>query len=271
MTGEERLVGNVPAIALMAILALSPSEPRIAAAQGVSQGNPTHGTFGNRPLGQPLVPRPSNFGGGIQTGSSGNFLYRGRPDGSTAFAAPWRQVDPAKIEQAADARSAGQPIRYNAPSPQSPAPEYNFPEFPTIPEFAPPPLFEMTGWEGPNPADQGIGMGLGIEPPAAWNINVPRAGTRAASASAVRPQLSTRSPELSDRLTRIARTKGILVGQGIDVYLSNSIAILQGTVRTSGDCALLASVLALEPEVRQIDNRLVAEGAGAISSNCKSP
>jgi len=71
-------------------------------------------------------------------------------------------------------------------------------------------------------------------------------------------------------LTRIARTKGMLSGQGIDVYLSNNVARLEGTVRTPGDCVLLASVLALEPGVRQIDNRLVAEGSGTLSSNRKS-
>ena len=47
---------------------------------------------------------------------------------------------------------------------------------------------------------------------------------------------------------------------GIDVYLSNNIALLHGTVRTLSDCVLLAKVLALEPGVRQIDNRLVAFG-----------
>ena len=61
-------------------------------------------------------------------------------------------------------------------------------------------------------------------------------------------------------MTQIARSKGMLPGQGIDVYLSNNIALLHGTVRTPGDSVLLANVLALEPEVLQIDNRLVAFG-----------
>jgi hypothetical protein len=118
--------------------------------------------------------------------------------------------------------------------------------------------------------EQALGMPLGIGPPAAWNVAAGRVGTRAASPSAARPPLYTRSPELSGRLTRIARTKGMLSGPGIDVYLGNNTALLQGTVRTSGDCAVLASILALEPEVGQIDNRLIAEGSGTLSSNRKS-
>ena len=76
--------------------------------------------------------------------------------------------------------------------------------------------------------------------------------------------------DLSDRLTRIARTRGMLFGQGIDVYLSNNKALVQGIVHSPGDSALLANVLALEPEVRQIDNRLVPEGSGGLSSNSES-
>ena len=61
-------------------------------------------------------------------------------------------------------------------------------------------------------------------------------------------------------MTQIARSKGLLSGPGIDVYLGNNVALMQGAVCTPSDCVLLASVLALEPEVRQIDNRLVAIG-----------
>ena len=269
MNGDERRVGKRCVLALMAVLALSLCQPQMAAAQGVPQGNETHGTFGNRPLGQTLVPRPSQFGGGIQTGPGGSFLYRGRPDGSTAFAAPWRRIDPGAIEQAVGARPAVQAVLYNAASPQSPGPEYNnLSELPTFPELTPAPLFETNGGEGTGPAEQGLGMALGFGLPSAWNVTLPRVGTGAASAP---PQPYVRSPELSDRLTRIAVAKGMLAGQGIDVLLSNSIARLQGTVHTPDNCVLLANVLALEPEVSQIDNRLVVEGAGTPPSNPNRP
>jgi hypothetical protein len=101
-------------------------------------------------------------------------------------------------------------------------------------------------------------LDTGVAP--AWSFSHAQGGTRIASKLAARTESYSRSPELSDRLTQIARSKGMLPGQGIDVYLSNSIALVHGTVRTPSDCVLLANVLATEPEVRQIDNRLVAFG-----------
>ena len=61
-------------------------------------------------------------------------------------------------------------------------------------------------------------------------------------------------------MTQIARTKGLLFGPAIDVYLSNNIAIMQGAVARRATAPQLAKVLALEPEVQQIDNHLVAIG-----------
>jgi hypothetical protein len=69
---------------------------------------------------------------------------------------------------------------------------------------------------------------------------------------------------LSDRLTRFARTKGVLAGQGLDVYLSGTTARVEGAVRTPHDRVLLATILGLEPAVRQIDNRLIVEAAGTL-------
>ena len=61
-------------------------------------------------------------------------------------------------------------------------------------------------------------------------------------------------------MTQIARSKGLLPGPAIDVYLSNNIAIMQGAVGTPATASCMAKVLALEPEVQQIDNHLVAIG-----------
>jgi hypothetical protein len=94
---------------------------------------------------------------------------------------------------------------------------------------------------------------------------------RVDSAVAARGQQFAHSRELSDRLTQIARTKGMLSGKGIKVYLSNNIALLQGAVRTPGDRVLLAYVLNLEPEVRWIDNQLVVKGSSELSANHQSP
>ena len=61
-------------------------------------------------------------------------------------------------------------------------------------------------------------------------------------------------------MTQVARSKGLLSGPGINVYLGNNVTILQGAVGTPNDCVMLAHLLALEPKVGQIDNRLVAIG-----------
>ena len=239
MKGNEKPVETSCVLALMAVFALGLCIPQMVVAQASPQGNQAHGTFGDRTLGQSFVPRPSTFGGGIQTGPSGNFLYLGRSDGSAAFATPWRKNDTGVLVPG----SAGQPASNAAFSPQSSAPQYNLPEIQAIPDFALPSFPETNGREGTSPAQPALGLAHGIGPPAA------------------RPQQPyIRSRELSDRLTQIARSKGLLAGPGIDVYLGNNIALLQGAVGTPGDCVLLASVLALEPEVQQIDNRLVAIG-----------
>jgi hypothetical protein len=115
-------------------------------------------------------------------------------------------------------------------------------------------------------AEEGLEMLPGIVPPAASPAAARQYGTGAASPGSHGVQSYTRSERLSDFLTRIARSKGILAGQAIDVYLSNNVALVQGAVHRPGDRVLLANVLNLEPEVSRIDNRLVVEGASTAAS-----
>jgi hypothetical protein len=116
--------------------------------------------------------------------------------------------------------------------------------------------------EGANPGAMQSGTNLGTAAVSAMNITPQRAKFYTASALSTHRQSFSRSPELSDRLTMLARTRGMLVGKGINVYLSNNIALIQGTVRTPTDSAALASVLGLEPEVEHIDNRLSVGAMG---------
>ena len=257
MNHTEKMVGTRCILALIAGVTSSLFTPQVATAQVSPQGNQAHGMFGDRTLGQSFVPRPSTFGGGIQTGPSGNFLSAGRTNGSAAFATPWRQ---------SDAGGGGQPVGaapavQAAVSTQAPAPANTLPAAQTLVESVPPSFLETNGWDGTSPADQGLGLPSGIAPSAAWNVTVGGVGPPAA-ASAASPQLYIRSPQLSNRLTEIARSKHMVFGQGVDVYLGNNVAVLQGAVHTTADSALLASVLALEPDVRHIDNRLFIGGAG---------
>jgi hypothetical protein len=97
---------------------------------------------------------------------------------------------------------------------------------------------------------------------AAANVTPQRGKFRTASVFSERQKSYSFSPELSARMTSIARARGMLAGQGINVYLSNNAALLQGTVRTPNDRDALANVLGLEPEVQRIDNRLQVNAAG---------
>jgi len=202
--------------------------------QPAPQNNQVYGMFGSRTLGQSLVPSASTFGGGIQTNPDGSFRGIGTPAVGTPTV-------PAVVNA--------------APSPQSPAPASGPPEFPLFPETS---ETEDMGQAGA--AEQALGAG----PPPAAVARETRFGSRAPAAVVHGPLPYARSTELSDRLTRFARAKGILSARGIDVYLSGTSARLEGTVGTPRDRDLLATILGLEPAVRQIDNRLVVEGAGTI-------
>lgn len=232
------MIGNRCLLTLMPVLALILCSPQSGDAQTTPQNNQTYGTFGYRTLGQSFVPRPGSFGGGIQTSPNGSFLSIGRSGGPTPFVA--------------------QSALNTVPSPQSLAPAFNAPEFTANPDFAD--LFFPGTNEVEGPAEQVPVIG----PPLASAGSVARSVTGAASATPRDLRPATRSPELSERLTRLARSKGILSGPSITVYLSNNIARLEGTVHTSHDRALLASILGLEPVVRQIDNRLIVDESGIL-------
>jgi hypothetical protein len=213
--------------------------------------------FGNRTLGQPLTPRPSTFAGGIQITPGGSFLYLGRANGSAAFATPWQHIDPDIIAQAMTSATAVQPAVSAAVAPPAAVPNSNSAAPTTGTELVP----GMSPEFAPQPPGEANPM-----PTVAFTTAPAGSGASAAVASAARPQPYTLSVQLSGLMTRIARSKGILAGQGIDVYTSNHVARMQGVVRSPADGVLLANVLALEPDVQRIDNQLVPEGAGVPSS-----
>jgi len=210
------------------------------------------GMFGNRNLGTTLAPRPDQFGSGIRTSPGGSFLFLARPDGAAAFATPWRWTDAITVDRAVQGLGlpVGMPAVASAAAPVVP---YNVTGAMTGPEIAPAAPLEATGPEGVPGAEQGAGLA----PPPLANRALLHAGALEAAAIQY-----VHSPDLSQRLTQIARTRGMLAGQGIDVALSSQVARLQGTVRTAHDRVLLANIAGLEPEVRQVDNRLTVEGQG---------
>ena len=130
------MVRQICAMALIAVLALSLCKPQMIMAQVPPQGNQNSGTFGNHTLGQPLVPTPSTFGGGIQTAPGGSFL--GRSDGSPALATPRQQNNTGVPVPSA----AAQPAPSAAALPQSRAADQNPPELQAVPGSAPPSVSE---------------------------------------------------------------------------------------------------------------------------------
>ncbi len=225
-------------LALAAVLALSLCKLQMVVAQVPPQANQNYGTFGNRTLGQPLVPAPSTFGGGIQTAPGGSFV--GRSGGPPASAAPGPQNNARMPAPGA----AAQPALNAAVSLQSPAAERDAPELPSLTNLAPLSVPATNGPEGTVRTAPALGPTAGSAPPAVS----PR-------------QPYSRSAELSDRMTQIARTKDLLFGPAIDVYVSNHVALIQGAVGTPGDATRLATALAHEPGVLRIDSRLVALGS----------
>ncbi len=239
-------------LALMAILSLSLCKLQMVVAQVPPQGNQHYGTFGDRTLGQPLVPAPSTFGGRILTAPDGSFL--GLSNDFPASATPGLQNNtgvPAPNGVARPALNAGV-------SPQSPAAERDAPELSSIMNLAPLLVPKTNGPEG----TVRTAPTLGLRAP-----GTPGRGSAPPVAGPQQPYY--RSPELSDRLTQIARTKGLLFGPAIDVYVSNNVALIQGAVGTPSDSTQLATALAHEPGVLRIDNRLVA--LGSIQAAAQDP
>jgi hypothetical protein len=257
MKGDETMDRKRCTLALMAVVALSLCKLQMVVAQVPPQGNQNYGTFGNRTLGQPLVPAPGTFGGGIQTAPGGSFL--GRSDGSPASATPRLQNNTGVLAP----NAAAQPALNAAVSPQSPAVERDAPELPSSTNLAPLSVPETNGPEG---TVQTV-PALGLRAPGGYPLVGAGRGSAPPAASPRQPY--SRSAELSDRLTQIARTKGLLFGPTIDIYVSNNVALIQGAVGTTSDSTQLATALAHEPGVLRIDNRLVA--LGSVQATAQDP
>ncbi len=207
------------------------------------QGPIYYSPFYNLSLGRSFVPPPSGFGGGIQTGPSGNFLYLGRPDGAVDFGTPWRRPQVEAVPLLVAPSAIGR-LQQLSPLPDWAAAPGVAAGIPAGGMLAPAASLGAIAQRASAPAGQNLGMPPGIELPGA---GVRGTGRLAAGAPLVR------SPRLSELLTRIAQQRGMPVaGRGIDVYMSNNVAVVEGGVRTAADRALLANVLSLEPGVGRV-------------------
>jgi hypothetical protein len=267
-------------LAVCAILAVNLAASRLAA-QSVYTGVGTSGMFGYRTIGgAPLgVVTPSMFGNrfvgptlnslytGAQNGTGTRVWYRGQEPYSASYLPPLSVTQPAipaneinTMNNVQELPSLQQPILQETGPVVEPVP-YPVPVQPNGPGAMTPmeqgPAASPTG--GTSPAENGAA--ISIPYPHGWTF---------APALAPSPTASrARSTELSDRLTRIARDKGMLAGGRLNVSLDGNVAVIEGGVRTPGDAAALANVLSLEPRVQRIDNRLYTVESNTAKSGAR--
>jgi hypothetical protein len=220
---------------------------------GSNFGIAATGMFGNRYVGSAL----NSYAAGIQNGVGVAVPYSGLTPNSTL---PVTNVE--GMPYAMEPNTNGTNNAAEQPAAQSG-------EQPAAQESAPQPPQTPSGTEGAMPAEQGAAPSAttGMETVAVPTVPYPRGLAFAASASPARTPSAVRSTELSDRMTRIARSREMLVSRGIEVSMQGDIAVLQGTVHTPGEAVLLVNVLSLEPKVRRIDNRLAVGSNEANSAD----
>lgn len=267
--------------AIIAILAVSPTTSRLAA-QTIYTGVGTSGMFGYRTIGgAPLgVVTPSMFGNrfigptlnsfytGAQNGTGTRVWYRGQEPYSASYLPPLSVAQPAisanemnTMNNVQELPTLEQPVLQQPGPIMEPAPypvPYPMPISPNTPGAATP--IEQ------GPAAPPAGGAAPAPNAAAVAVPYPRAWTFAPRLTPSRTAPGTRSADLSDRLTRIARDKGMLGEGRLNVSLYGSVAVIEGAVRTPGDRNALANVLSLEPRVQRIDNRLYTAGSNTARS-----
>ncbi len=206
------------------------------------QGRSYYSPFYNLSLGRSFVPPPSGFRGGIQTGPSGNFLYLGRPDGAVDFGTPWRRPQVEAVPLLVAPSAIGR-LQQLSPLPDWAAAPGVAAGIPAGGMLAPAASLGAIAQRASAPAGQNLGMPPGIELPGA---GVRGTGRLAAGAlGPLAPVVGTVDPHRSARGMPVA-------GRGINVYMSNNVAVVEGGIRTAADRALLANVLSLEPGVGRV-------------------
>jgi hypothetical protein len=229
--------------------------PRVVGGQ--SFGAASTGMFGTRFVGPPM----NSYNLGIQNGTVVALPYAS-PANSATLSALYPETPATVVENDMNNMNNAGVME----------------EMPPITEAAPQPLplpapANGTGTPASTPTQQGPAAAPAVptaQSPAAMNSPYPRGWAFAGTSLPGSAPAYVRSATLSDRLTQIARDRGMLAGQRIEVSLYGDIALVQGTVLTSGDRTVLANVLSLEPRVQRIDNRLKTEENNASLGNLKN-
>ena len=204
-------------------------------------------SFYNPSLGRSFVPRPSGFGGGVQTTRTGRRLpvSLGRPGGVDRLRHAF-SIGARRARSRSSARALGRSNGMDALGSAA-----GFVVVGRISAAGMP-----SGREALLPGDVARSRQPHRPIRQRGQSFVPHPGIRTAGGTVhchwqepVAWRAWIRSPRLSKRLTRVAQAGGVLLtGRGINVYLSNNAGTQsKGNVRTASGRALLANVLSLEP------------------------
>jgi len=228
---------------------------------------PPRGLFGERPLGQTLKPGVSQYVTGLKNGPSGDFLGTGRLGGGNMFSTPWRRVvEPAPFiyEPVLPAQPAVQ--AQLVPPAQTPTPEAAATQA-TMPTTGGQPaggMPEAQAGPGGTEGNQSGAAGESGQPSTAGIRAVRYLGPESgpadvAGSAALRAAYYRPAPEISARLTRIARARGMRTPTGITVSVGDGTAVLRGVVGAPYDRTVLANLARLEPGIWRIDNQLAVQ------------
>lgn len=202
-------------------------------------GSQMPGMFGPRTIGRFIAPQPSGFSGYTQPAPAYyNTPYAGQPSMN-------------QIGRLNQSIVAGQMF------PEAPMP------LDQVPPVFLPDAYAYDGVFGFNEAyypGEYFGLPTNAGAPNAQNFLPPsQVRMNAGNTSTAKPHPFVLSQQLSNRLTNIARSKGMLSGNSISVYTSNGTARLQGNVNKDSDRVALGYVMSLEPGITRIDNRLAVK------------
>ncbi len=142
------------------------------------QGPVYYSSFYNLSLGRSFVPPPSGFGGGIQTGPTGNFLYLGRTDGAVDIGTPWRRPQIEAVPLLVAPSAVGR-LQQLSPLPDWTAAPGAAAGIPAGGMLAPAASLGAIAQRAGAPAGQNLGMPPGIELPGAGGRGTGRAAAGA--------------------------------------------------------------------------------------------
>lgn len=248
-------VRNSPVLLCMAVGAILGMPCR---APGQDTYANVHGMFGDRVMGQSLTPKTqTRLGGGIATGSAGEFLGRGRVEGMRFPDMPWQypvgvvplpDVQPRSFANMIPWGLLPRPLPMRASQPSSGEGEAIPIVKPNEVESQPTPAPQPEQWFREPAADANSPTNGGTTVPSAGNAGASQPGKSAFAASLgdsnAAATASFRPGAPMQRLSNVSLT------------MENDTVVLRGRVATEHDRQLAEILTRFEPGVWQVRNEV---------------